>query len=139
VEYLAHEVAVMYLGRIVERGTVAEVLHAPRHPYTRALLSAVPTVDAQSKREIVRLGGDLPSPANPPRGCHFHPRCPQAMPQCRERYPGTTWFSASHSACCYLYGNGAGAQGADVGTGMAAAGTGSPPAGRDEPRVIRFR
>ncbi|MDN5872591.1 MAG: ABC transporter ATP-binding protein, partial [Nitrococcus sp.] len=107
VEYLAHEIAVMYLGRIVERGTVAEVLHAPRHPYTRALLSAVPTVDPQSKREIIRLGGDLPSPANPPRGCHFHPRCPQAMPQCRERYPGTTRFSASHSACCFLYGNGA--------------------------------
>ena len=107
VEYLAHEVAVMYLGRIVEHGTVEEVLRAPRHPYTRALLAAVPTVDPQSKREIIRLAGDLPSPADPPSGCHFHPRCPQAMRQCRELYPGDTRFTETHSACCYLYGDGA--------------------------------
>jgi peptide/nickel transport system ATP-binding protein len=69
VEYLAHEVCVMYLGRIVERGTVAEVLHSPHHPYTRALLSAVPRIDAK-KIQRIRLAGDLPSPADPPTDCH---------------------------------------------------------------------
>ncbi len=103
VEYFAHEVAVMYLGRIVERGTVEEVMCAPRHPYTQALLSAVPAVDAGSSREIIRLAGDLPSPANPPAGCHFHPRCPQAMPSCRESYPAEVVFSATHSANCLLF------------------------------------
>lgn len=103
VEYFAHEVAVMYLGRIVERGEVDEVMHAPRHPYTRALLSAVPVVDAAARREIIRLAGDLPSPANPPSGCHFHPRCPQAMEACRQNYPAVADFSATHSASCYLY------------------------------------
>jgi peptide/nickel transport system ATP-binding protein len=103
VEYFAHEVAVMYLGRIVERGTVEEVMHTPRHPYTRALLSAVPVVDAAARREFIRLAGDLPSPANPPQGCHFHPRCPQAMASCRQSYPAAIGFSATHSASCYLY------------------------------------
>ncbi|MDP2156000.1 MAG: dipeptide ABC transporter ATP-binding protein, partial [Sulfuricella sp.] len=106
VEYFAHEVAVMYLGRIVERGTVEEVMQAPRHPYTRALLSAVPVVDAAARREIIRLAGDLPSPANPPSGCHFHPRCPQAMAACRQSYPVVSGFSATHSASCYLYSEG---------------------------------
>src|SRR6201988_1052141 len=72
IEFLAHEVAVMYLGRIVERGKVEEVLGNPQHPYTRALLSAVPVIDLASKWEIIRLQGDLPSPVNPPAGCHFH-------------------------------------------------------------------
>jgi peptide/nickel transport system ATP-binding protein len=103
VEYFAHEVAVMYLGRIVERGTVEEVMHAPRHPYTRALLSAVPVIDPAAQRQVIRLAGDLPSPANPPSGCHFNPRCPHAMPVCRQSYPGATEISATHSTCCYLY------------------------------------
>ncbi len=103
VEYFAHEVAVMYLGRIVERGTVKEVMQAPRHPYTRALLSAAPVVDVAARREIIRLAGDLPSPANPPSGCHFHPRCPQATTVCRQSYPAVAGFSATHSASCYLY------------------------------------
>ncbi len=102
VEYFAHEVAVMYLGRIVERGTVEEVMQSPRHPYTRALLSAVPVVEGDARREIIRLAGDLPSPANPPSGCHFHPRCPQAMPVCRLSYPVEIGLSATHSASCYL-------------------------------------
>jgi peptide/nickel transport system ATP-binding protein len=77
----------MYLGRIVERGTTDEVLGDPRHPYTKALLSAVPVVDPQSRRNIIRLQGDMPSPANPPAGCHFHPRCPEALPECARAYP----------------------------------------------------
>jgi peptide/nickel transport system ATP-binding protein len=103
IEFLAHEVAVMYLGRVVERGTVEEVLENPKHPYTRALLSAVPEIDQASKREVIRLAGDLPSPVNPPAGCHFHPRCPEAMPQCRQTYPGESGFSATHAAHCHLY------------------------------------
>jgi peptide/nickel transport system ATP-binding protein len=101
VEYLAHEVAVMYLGRIVERGTVAEVLDNPRHPYTAALLSAVPVVDG--KRDIIRLSGELPSPVNPPSGCHFHPRCPEAMPECRQAYPGPSALSRTRTVNCFLY------------------------------------
>ncbi|MFY9975152.1 MAG: ABC transporter ATP-binding protein, partial [Chromatiaceae bacterium] len=82
VAYLAHEVAVMYLGRVVERGPVEQVLEDPRHPYTRALLSAVPAVDEARRRAVIRLEGDLPSPVHPPAGCHFHPRCPEALPAC---------------------------------------------------------
>jgi peptide/nickel transport system ATP-binding protein len=102
VEFLAHEVAVMYLGRIVEKGSVQEVLGSPRHPYTRALLSAVPAVDEQLKREIIRLQGELPSAVNPPAGCHFHPRCPDAMPVCRQSYPVISGVSATHEVRCHL-------------------------------------
>ncbi len=101
VSYLAHEVAVMYLGRIVEHGPVEAVLADPKHPYTRALLSAVPVIDPSKKTAVIRLQGDLPSPSNPPAGCHFHPRCPHAMPVCRERYPGST--QGRHTAHCWLY------------------------------------
>lgn len=103
VEYIADEVAVMYLGRIVEQGSMDEVLGSPRHPYTQALLSAVPVIEIESKRQVIHLHGDLPSPANPPSGCHFHPRCPHVMPVCRENYPGTSTFSSTHRARCYLY------------------------------------
>jgi peptide/nickel transport system ATP-binding protein len=103
VEYLAHEVAVMYLGRIVERGRVDEVLENPKHPYTEALLSAVPVIKAKDRRTIIRLQGDMPSPSNPPAGCHFHPRCPQAMDICRRQYPATTEFSSTHEARCHLF------------------------------------
>jgi len=92
---------VMYLGRIVERGTVEEVLADPKHPYTEALLSAVPSVDGS--RSIIRLSGELPSPANPPAGCHFHPRCPKAMPQCREAYPEAVQVGRSRTVNCILY------------------------------------
>ncbi|MDP2241211.1 MAG: ABC transporter ATP-binding protein [Burkholderiales bacterium] len=103
IEFLADEVAVMYLGRIVEHGSVEEVLESPMHPYTRALLSAVPEIDSKTKREVIKLQGDLPSPVNPPQGCHFHPRCAQALPQCSQAYPGETTFSATHTTRCHLY------------------------------------
>jgi peptide/nickel transport system ATP-binding protein len=103
VEYLAHEVAVMYLGRIVERGTVEEVLRSPKHPYTQALLAAVPKIEAGGTREVIRLEGELPSPVNPPAGCHFHPRCPKVMPECRERYPENFSLSGTRSVACWLY------------------------------------
>jgi peptide/nickel transport system ATP-binding protein len=103
VEYLAHRVAVMYLGRIVEEGRVDEVLTAPKHPYTQALLAAVPRVGASKPPEVVHVEGDLPSPAKPPTGCHFHTRCPAAMPKCRDVYPGAAIFSDTHTAACFLY------------------------------------
>ncbi|MBL8487252.1 MAG: dipeptide ABC transporter ATP-binding protein [Rhodocyclaceae bacterium] len=103
VDFLAQEVAVMYLGRIVERGSVDEVLRNPRHPYTQALLAAVPAIEP-SEVAPVRLAGDLPSPAAPPAGCHFHPRCPRAVDTCRASYPGETAFSASHTVRCHFPG-----------------------------------
>lgn len=101
VEYLAHDVAVMYLGRIVERGRAEEVLRSPRHPYTQALLSAVPAPRLDAQQTVIRLAGETPSPANPPQGCHFHPRCPQASDICRERYPESSQLSATHSVNCH--------------------------------------
>jgi peptide/nickel transport system ATP-binding protein len=103
VEYLAHEIAVMYLGRIVERGTMQEVLRSPKHPYTQALLAAVPKIEAGGTREVIRLEGELPSPVNPPAGCHFHPRCPKVMPECREKYPESFGLSGTRSVACWLY------------------------------------
>ena len=103
VEYFADEVAVMYLGRIVERGTTEEIFDSPQHPYTRALLSAVPKMEAQTGVEKIRLEGDVPSPINRPTGCHFHPRCPEVMSMCKEKYPGATHFTQTHSCQCYLY------------------------------------
>ncbi len=126
VEYFAHEVAVMYLGRIVEYGPVEAVLANPRHPYTRALLSAVPQVDADQRRTILRLEGELPSPANPPAGCHFHPRCPEVMPICRERYPETTEEGPAHTVRCHLY-----SEGGEISGGHAQAKT-FPQSGRKE-------
>ncbi len=103
VEYFADEVAVMYLGRIVERGTTEEIFDSPKHPYTRALLSAVPKMDGQTGVEKIRLEGDVPSPINRPVGCHFHPRCSEVMPVCKDEYPGATNFTQTHSCHCYLY------------------------------------
>lgn len=101
VEYLAHEVAVMYLGRIVEQGPAAEVLRVPRHPYTQALVSAVPRIEPQTGQGIIRLAGDQPSPLNPPNGCHFHPRCPQAGAVCRQTYPEQTDLGGGHWVRCH--------------------------------------
>ncbi len=99
VDYLAHAVAVMYLGRVVERGSADEVLRHARHPYTQALLAAVPRVDG-ARSEVPKLAGDMPSPANPPAGCHFHPRCPLADEACRRSYPVETLFGATHAVRC---------------------------------------
>ena len=101
VEYLAHDVAVMYLGRIVEQGRAEEVLRRPRHPYTQALLSAVPVPRPDAPRQVMRLAGETPSPAQPPAGCHFHPRCPLADATCRETYPAVSWLSATHRVHCH--------------------------------------
>ena len=99
VDYLAHDVAVMYLGRVVESGSAAEVLRSPRHPYTQALLAAVPRVDG-ARSDVPKLAGDMPSPANPPAGCHFHPRCPLADAACRRDYPAARRFGATQVVRC---------------------------------------
>jgi len=103
VSYLADEVAVMYLGRIVEQGSVEDILNNPQHPYTEALISAIPMIDKEAGRPLIRLEGDLPSPASPPAGCHFHTRCPKAMAKCRDRYPESLTLSSSHRVSCFLY------------------------------------
>ena len=109
VEYLAHDIAVMYLGRIVESGTAADVLAQPRHPYTQALLAAVPRIErgALPPRTVApaageRLYADVPSPSNPPAGCHFHPRCAYATDACKVDYPVETRVSATHRVRCIL-------------------------------------
>jgi peptide/nickel transport system ATP-binding protein len=101
VDYLAHAVAVMYLGRIVEHGAAADVLRAPRHPYTLALVSAVPRIEPHSGESIIRLAGDQPSPLNPPTGCHFHPRCRHASEVCRQTYPDQTDLGNGHWVRCH--------------------------------------
>ena len=101
VEYLAADIAVMYLGRIVEHGAATEVLRRPRHPYTQALVSAVPTIDADTAKSVIRLAGDQPSPLNPPAGCHFHPRCPHAFEPCMHTYPEKTDLGKSHWVRCH--------------------------------------
>ncbi len=102
VEHLAHDVAVMYLGKIVESGPVDPVLRAPRHPYTRALLSAVPRIDGVMQAQ--KLAGDLPSPANPPSGCAFHPRCPKAGARCRSETPRLepAGNGGGHTVACWF-------------------------------------
>ncbi len=104
VRHISDRVAVMYLGRIVETGTTEELFTRPSHPYTRALLSAVPVPDPRIERERkqILLTGDLPSPAKPPLGCPFHTRCPQAMAKCSESFPQKTAISAQHEAYCHL-------------------------------------
>jgi peptide/nickel transport system ATP-binding protein len=103
VDYLAHEVAVMYLGRIVEHGQTDEILREPKHPYTEALLSAVPEIHAGSGRRVITLKGDPPSPLNPPAGCHFHPRCARAVEVCRTHYPPDVKLGETRSVSCHLY------------------------------------
>jgi dipeptide transport system ATP-binding protein len=99
VRHVADEVMVMYLGRVVEYGPAADVFAQPRHPYTQALLSATPTVDAALRRERILLQGELPSPLALPPGCTFHTRCPWAEPRCRETEPRLVALGPQQVAC----------------------------------------
>jgi peptide/nickel transport system ATP-binding protein len=105
VEYISDRVAVMYLGKVVEITSSEELYSNPLHPYTRALLSAVPIPDPDAKRERMLLNGDLPGPLNIPSGCSFHPRCPVAMPECSRKEPFLRPLAeyTEHQVSCFLY------------------------------------
>ena len=92
----------MYLGRIVERAPAESLYRAPQHPYTEALLSAVPLPDPTLKRQRIVLSGDVPSPIHPPPGCPFHPRCPKAIERCRTERPDLNEVVQGHFSACHL-------------------------------------
>jgi oligopeptide/dipeptide ABC transporter ATP-binding protein len=103
VEFIADRILVMYLGRIVEDAPKSELVEKHYHPYTQALFEASPEMDPDQRGRRCTVMGDLPSPINPPKGCHFHPRCPKAMPQCRESYPERKEIAPGHFTSCHLY------------------------------------
>ena len=101
IEHVCDRVVVMYLGRVVETAPVEELFARPHHPYTRALLAEIPRID-QRRARFSALTGEIPSPMNPPSGCHFHPRCPQAMDRCRTEVPRLRGIAIQHQSACHL-------------------------------------
>jgi peptide/nickel transport system ATP-binding protein/oligopeptide transport system ATP-binding protein len=102
VQHISHRVAVMYLGRMVELAATRELFDNPQHPYTEALLSAVPVPDPKARRKRIILAGDVPSPIAPPAGCRFHTRCPYAFDRCRSDEPKMVEVAPDHFAACHL-------------------------------------
>ena len=102
VKHISHRVAIMYLGRIVEIGTRRDLFENPQHPYTESLLSAVPIPDPKARRKVRVLQGDVPSPINRPKGCHFHTRCPYATDRCEREDPVMHDITSSHAVACHL-------------------------------------
>ena len=102
IKHTSSRVAVMYLGRIVELADKKKLYAEPMHPYTKALMSAIPLPDPHSRRERIILEGDVPSPVNPPEGCHFHPRCPYATDRCRKTVPELIDMGDGHCVACHL-------------------------------------
>ncbi len=103
VKYISQRIAVMYLGRIVELGPTAEIFQRPLHPYTRALLSAIPIPDPETRREKIILSGDVPNPIDPPAGCRFHPRCPHAREICRTVEPALEKAESGRTVACHRW------------------------------------
>jgi oligopeptide/dipeptide ABC transporter ATP-binding protein len=102
VEHISHRIAVMYLGRIVEYTDKRTLFTSPQHPYTESLLSAVPVPDPTIKRQKRVLQGDVPSPVHPPKGCHFHTRCPYVVDRCRVEAPALREVRPGQLAACHL-------------------------------------
>ena len=103
VEHISQRVAIMYLGKIVELGSREQIYSNPRHPYTQALLAAVPSIDAVGRPRHVELPGEVPSPINPPSGCSFHPRCPYAKDICRKDHPALVEGSSGQAVACHVF------------------------------------
>ncbi len=101
IEHICDRVAIMYLGKVVEIGTKDDIFKNPKHPYTQALLSAIPIVGKRDRERII-LQGDIPSPVNPPSGCYFHTRCPYATERCAQESPRLTCLGGEHKAACLL-------------------------------------
>jgi oligopeptide transport system ATP-binding protein len=104
VEHISRRVMVMYLGKIVEQAAASKIISAPRHPYTQALISAVPEADPDARRQRIILPGDVPSPIHPPAGCPFHPRCPIAEARCQTEAPRLDESLPGHLTACHLAG-----------------------------------
>jgi oligopeptide/dipeptide ABC transporter ATP-binding protein len=103
VEYICDRIAVMYMGKFVEFTTYDRLYSDPKHPYTRALLSAIPVIGKMNDKKRIVLKGDVPSPMAPPSGCRFHPRCPNKMDECNRTEPVLTEISPGHQVACHLY------------------------------------
>ncbi len=103
VEHISSRIIVMYAGKVMETGTSAEIVKTPRHPYTKALLSAVPTLDPETRKLRILLPGDVPSPVNPPSGCVFHPRCPAAEQKCKNEIPPLENLPGSQRSCACFF------------------------------------
>lgn len=114
VRHVSNRVVVMYLGKVVEEAPTADLFEAPLHPYTQALMRAVPQLDQDEAVETVAVEGDLPNPIHPPAGCHFHPRCPAAMDLCRSEYPLLRRVTPQRVVACHLYDGEAEATGANA-------------------------
>ena len=103
VAHICDHVAVMYLGRLVETAPTRELFSAPRHPYTKALMSAIPSLDPDQRGQAQKLEGEIPSPTNPPPGCKFHTRCPHVIDICRQQEPGLDHLGAEHDVACHRW------------------------------------
>jgi peptide/nickel transport system ATP-binding protein/oligopeptide transport system ATP-binding protein len=103
VKHLSQRTAVMYLGKIVELASTEQIANTPAHPYTQALLASKPSLDPKSRNRPQPLPGDVPSPLNPPSGCHFHPRCPKVMNRCKIEVPSQVQLEEGHQVHCHLY------------------------------------
>jgi peptide/nickel transport system ATP-binding protein len=101
VEHISNRVLIMYLGRVVESAPTEDMFHSPNHPYTQALLNEVPRLDLR-KRQYTPVAGEIPSPLNPPTGCHFHPRCPHATSKCHTEIPQLKGIAPDRQSACFL-------------------------------------